>query len=136
MMGDSGNPKRIGSVDALAEYERDLRHLARRFRGLEEDIRAFVDKPLTYFLRGEPVAGRFERVAGLGFDSPEVYVAKRIACRALKGRGSNTGLRLVYAWFPKTDCVELVELYFKADRDKEDKDRIRRLYRDRWRTTA
>ena len=121
-------PRPISSVVALPEYLRDLKTLSRRFRGLDEDIRIFVEKPLTHFLRGEPVAGRYERVAGLGFEYPVVYVAKRLACRALRGRGSDSGLRLVFAWFPKEARLELVEIYFKADQEIEDKTRIRRTY--------
>jgi len=121
-------PTPISSVVALPEYLRDLKALSRRFRGLDEDVRVFVEKPLTHFLRGEPVAGRNERAAGLGFEYPVIYVAKRLACRALRGRGSDSGLRLVCAWFPKEDRLELVELYYKGDKEIEDKARIRRLY--------
>jgi len=120
-------PIPISSVVALPEYLRDLRSLSRRFRGLEEDVRIFVEKPLTYF----PVAGRNERAAGLGFEYPVVYVAKRLACRALRGRGSDSGLRLVCAWFPGEDRLELVELYYKGDKQVEDKARIKRIYA-RW----
>ena len=121
-------PTPTSSAVALPDYLRDLKRLSRRFRGLDEDIRLFVEKPLTHFLRGEPVAGRNERVAGLGFECPVVHAAERIACRALRGRGSNSGLRLVFAWFPKDDRLELVELHFKAGQDIEDKARVKRTY--------
>jgi len=121
-------PTPISSVVPLPEYLRDLKALSRRFRGLDEDIRIFVQKPLTHFLRGEPVAGRYERVAGPGFDYPVVYVAKRLACRALRGRGSDSGLRLVFAWFPKEDRLELVEVYCQGDQNMEDKARIKHTY--------
>lgn len=53
---------------------------------------------------------------------------KRAACRALKGRGSASGLRLIYAYFRDEDAVELVELYFKGDKEQEDRGRILALY--------
>jgi hypothetical protein len=121
-------PTPISSVVLLPEYLRDLRALWRRFRGLDEDVRIFVEKPLTHFLRGEPVAGRNERAAGLGFEYPVIYVAKRLACRALRGRGSDSGLRVVCAWFPREDRLELVELYYKGDKQVEDKARIKRIH--------
>jgi hypothetical protein len=121
-------PTPISSVVLLPEYLRDLKVLSRRFRGLDEDVRLFVEKPLTHFLRGEPVAGRNERAAGLGFEYPVIYIAKRLACRALRGRGSDSGLRVVCAWFPREDRLELVELYYKGDKQVEDKARIKRIY--------
>lgn len=116
----------ISSVVRLPEFDQDLKRLCRRFSTLDADIGSFIEKPLTLFLRGEPAGGRIERVAGLDLDYPEVYIAKRIACRALKGRGADTGLRLVYAWFPKEDRIELIELFFKANQLVENKARIKR----------
>lgn len=49
---------------------------------------------------------------------------KKIACRALKGRGVNTGLRLVYAYFPAEQKITFIELYHKNDKENEDKKRI------------
>jgi hypothetical protein len=121
---------KISSVVPLPEYEHDLKRLRKRFRTLDDDMRIFVRQPLTVFLRGEPVAGRFDRALSseLGFEYPVIYVAKGIACRALKGSGSRTGLRLVCAWFEREDRLELVELFFKGDKDIEDKKRLRKLY--------
>jgi hypothetical protein len=47
----------------------------------------------------------------------------------LKGRGANSGLRLVYAHFEAMDKIELVEIYFKGDKENEDRGRILRNYR-------
>ena len=53
---------------------------------------------------------------------------RRAACRALKGRVAASGLRLIYAYFRDEDAVELVELYFKGDKEQEDRGRILALY--------
>lgn len=47
-----------------------------------------------------------------------------MACRALKGRGVNSGLRLVYAYFPTDQMITLIELYHKSDKESEDRHRI------------
>ncbi len=52
------------------------------------------------------------------------YQSKKIACRALKGRGVNSGLRLIYAHFQKEEKIIFIELYHKNDKENEDKQRI------------
>ena len=43
---------------------------------------------------------------------------------ALKGRGVNSGLRLIYAHFQVEEKIVLIELYHKNDKENEDKQRI------------
>jgi hypothetical protein len=54
---------------------------------------------------------------------------KKIACKSLKGRGVNSGLRLIYAYFPEEQKITFVELYHKNDKDMEDRLRIINLFR-------
>jgi hypothetical protein len=49
---------------------------------------------------------------------------KKIACKALKGRGVNSGLRLIYAYFPDEQKITFIELYHKNDKENEDRSRI------------
>jgi hypothetical protein len=49
---------------------------------------------------------------------------KKIACKSLKGRGVNSGLRLIYAYFPEEHKITFVELYLKNDKDMEGRFRI------------
>jgi hypothetical protein len=65
-------------------------------------------------------------VAGEGELELETCVikVKKIACKALKGRGVNSGLRLVYAHFEKEQRITFIELYHKNDKENEDRERI------------
>jgi len=53
-----------------------------------------------------------------------VIKVKKIACKSLKGRGVNSGLRLIYAYFKDQEKIIFVELYHKNDKENEDKQRI------------
>ncbi|MEI6433196.1 MAG: hypothetical protein WCP32_00005, partial [Bacteroidota bacterium] len=53
-----------------------------------------------------------------------VIKVKKIACRALKGRGVNSGLRLVYAYFKEEERISFIELFHKNDKENEDRKRI------------
>jgi hypothetical protein len=46
----------------------------------------------------------------------------------LPGKGVQSGIRVIYAYFEKQDKIELVEIYFKGDKETEDKKRILRHY--------
>ena len=115
-------------IARLPEFERDLKGLVKRFRTLEEDLATLLKTQLVLFLKlGVDNKGVFE-IPGMPFDEPKMYKVKKFACRALKGRGANSGLRLIYAHFEEADKIELVEIYFKGDKEDEDRDRILRNY--------
>jgi len=115
-------------IARLPEFERDLKGLVKRFRTLEEDLATLLKTQLVLFLKlGVDNKGVFE-IPGMPFDEPKMYKVKKFACRALKGRGANSGLRLIYAHFEEADKIELVEIYFKGDKENEDRDRILRNY--------
>jgi hypothetical protein len=58
---------------------------------------------------------------------------KKIACKSLKGKGRNSGLRLVYAFYAKSDIADekiiFIELFFKGDKEMEDRDRILKYFK-------
>ena len=64
------------------------------------------------------------RISGLSVDTPFVIKVKKMACRSLKGKGANTGLRVIYAYHPQEQHIQLIEIYFKADQENEDRARI------------
>jgi hypothetical protein len=63
------------------------------------------------------------RIDNLGIETCIIKV-KKIACRALKGRGVNSGLRLIYAYFQAEERIVFIELYHKNDKETEDRQRI------------
>ena len=63
------------------------------------------------------------RIEGLGIKTCVIKVRK-IACKSLKGRGVNSGLRLIYAHFELERKIVLIELYHKNDKENEDRQRI------------
>ncbi|HCS46912.1 MAG TPA: hypothetical protein DIW61_01085 [Candidatus Aminicenantes bacterium] len=112
----------------LPEFERDLKRLRKRFRTLEEDLATVLKAQVVlYHKLGIDNKGTC-RVPDLPFEVPEIYKVRKFACRALKGRGAASGMRLIYAYFREEDAVELVELYFKGDKEQEDRGRILAIY--------
>ena len=108
----------------FAEHEafhKDFRQLTKRWPSLPEDL-AVLKKVLAVMPAERPPLSL--RIAGLKTDRYVVKV-KKIACRSLKGKGANTGLRLVYAWLDAEARIVLIELYHKSDQENEDRERIK-----------
>ncbi len=106
--------------ETLPEYDRDVKKLLKKYRTLSGDIEE-VKKVLA--IRPDAQAPFSFRIDGLGIQSCVIKV-KKIASDSFKGRGSHSGLRLVYAYFQETATIILVELYHKNDKDNEDRERI------------
>ena len=113
------------TFDELSEFEKDLKNLLKKYRTLNDDLEVVKqdlnDEP------GESPPFSF-RINGLGIETCVIKV-KKIACKALKGRGVNSGLRLIYAHFESEQKITFVELYHKNDKENEDKQRILNNFR-------
>lgn len=42
----------------------------------------------------------------------------------MKGKGAASGIRIIYAYNEKEDIIEFIEIYFKGDKENEDRERI------------
>ena len=108
------------NFDELSEFKKDLKNLLKKYRTLNDDLA--VVKRVLEILPDERPPFSF-RIDNLGIETCIIKV-KKIACKALKGRGINSGLRLIYAHFPKEQKIIFIELYHKNEKENEDKSRI------------
>ena len=106
--------------ETLPEYNKDLKKLLKKYRTLTSDIED-VKKVLSIRPDAQPPFSF--RIDGLGIEDCVIKV-KKIASDSFKGRGINSGFRLVYAYFQEAAKIILVELYHKNDKENEDRERI------------
>lgn len=106
--------------EELVEFKKYLKRLLKKYRSLEEDL-SIVRKVLKLEPGERPPFSI--RIDGLGIDTPVIKVRK-IACKSHKGRGVNTGLRLIYAYLEKEKKIVFIELYHKNEKENEDRARI------------
>jgi mRNA-degrading endonuclease RelE of RelBE toxin-antitoxin system len=107
-------------IDYLPEYLKDIKKLSKKYRTIERDL-VDVEKILKVKPNAKPPFS-FE-ISGLGITTCIIKV-KKIASDSFKGRGVNSGLRLVYAHFPDEQKITFIELYHKNDKEIEDRQRI------------
>ena len=106
--------------EELPEFTRDVKILLKKFQTLTEDL-AVAKKVLDVSPDERPPFSF--RIDGLGLTTCIIKV-KKIACRSLKGRGVNSGLRLIYAHFEEEGKIVFIELYHKNEKENEDRQRI------------
>ena len=120
--------KIFNEVKSLPEFEKDLKKLTKKFRTLKEDLEVFIEKQLNLFHKLDIDNKGVVQISDLGIIYPKVYKARKFACRFLKGKGSASGIRVIYAYFEKEDRIELMEIYYKGDKENENRDRILKYY--------
>ena len=105
------------NFSAIAEFERELKNLSKKYRSLPDDLEGFK-KVLTKFPQG---TGKH---FALIHNEEKVKIMKaRLFCRYLRG----SSLRVIYAYHTETDTIEFIrfiELYFKGHKEREDQNRI------------
>jgi mRNA-degrading endonuclease YafQ of YafQ-DinJ toxin-antitoxin module len=104
----------------LAAFTKDIKNLIKKYKTLSDDLDV-VKKVLTIAPNERPPFSF--RIDNLGLETCIIKV-KKIACKALKGRGVNSGLRLIYAYFEEEQKIIFIELYHKNDKENEDSERI------------
>lgn len=108
--------------EEVSEFSKDLKKL-KKFRSLCGDVERFK-KSLTVQLPGE-LPGT-ERISGLGKDVKlPIYKVKNFRCTDLHGKGSRSGIRIIYAFIQDSNKIILIQIYYKGDnQDNHDKERI------------
>jgi hypothetical protein len=105
----------MNHFDALAEFEQECKRLFKKYKTLDDDLEKFRKILIT-------------TPTGIGknfvimYSSQTVKIIKaRMACRALRDRS----LRIVYSYFEQEQRIEFIELYFKGDKENEDRERLK-----------
>lgn len=120
--------KIFSDVRRLAEFDKDFKKLNKKFGTLEQDLENFIESQLKLFHKLGIDNGGCFRISNLGISYPEIYKAKKFACKSLKGKGVRSGIRIIYAYRSRDDIIELIEIYYKGDKSIENRQRIVNKY--------
>jgi mRNA-degrading endonuclease RelE of RelBE toxin-antitoxin system len=111
--------------ETLHEYDKDLKRLQKKFRTLNRDL---VDVKKVLSVKPDAHPPFSFQIEGLGIQSCVIKI-KKIASDSFKGRGNNSGFRLIYAYFKDEQRIVFVELFHKNDKENEDRKRILRYFK-------
>lgn len=110
---------------SVPEFDKEFSALLKKWRSLKDDLeilKSFLQQMPCGYLSG------IVRISGLGVQT-EIYKVKHFRCKDMKGKGSHSGIRVVYAYSPEQNKIEFVEIYYKEKDERDcDKSRIRKYY--------
>lgn len=101
------------------KFEKQLKKLIKKYRSLEEDLKIVKKYAIEAFhidgINNESVwlIPKFDK------KTIQIYKVKKFACKALKGKGVKSGIRVIYAFYPNQLKVEFLEIYFKEKNDSD-----------------
>ncbi|HOB26901.1 MAG TPA: hypothetical protein PKJ07_01990 [Bacteroidales bacterium] len=106
--------------DELLEYKKDIKRLNKKYTTIEDDIN-ILKKVLSNKPDENPP--KSYRINGLKIES-YIIKYKKIASQSFKGKGANSGFRLIYSYNKDEEKITLIEIYHKSEKENEDRERI------------
>jgi len=117
-------------IYCVPEFKKDLKKLRKKYRTIEEDLKIFLQTQISLYHKQNIDNKGIFPISDLGLDC-DIFKAKKFRCRALKGKGVNSGIRVIYSYEKREndkDKITLIEIYYKGQKENEDKDRIFRYF--------
>ena len=107
------------NFNELHEFTKEFKNFTKKYRSLPKDLGEFK-RIVTVIPLGNNkhfnVITQNERVR---------VIKARFFCRYLKG----SSLRIIYSYIQERKTIEFIEIYFKGDKENEDRKRIK-IYLD------
>lgn len=116
--------KIFNEIISIPDFERDIKKLLKKFPTLKEDIDNFIKHSLNAFHNLNIDNRGIFQIKGLKIENPKIFKAKKFTCKSLKGKGVYSGIRIIYAYFDEEDRIEFLEIYYKGDKENENRSRI------------
>ncbi len=111
--------------EEVSKFTRDFKKLLKKFQSLADDFKTAKKNSVELFHKSEiNNNGIFEIQGARNTEELQFFKIKKFACKSLPGRGVQSGIRITYAYFPNEQKVVFLEIYFKAQKENEDKTRI------------
>jgi len=102
------------NFDELSEFKKEFKRLFKKYKTLVDDF-----EKLKKVILVTP-AGIGKNFIVIHSSSSLKIIKARMACRALRDRS----LRIIYAYFEQNAQIEFIELYYKGDKENEDREKI------------
>ena len=113
------------NYDETEEFTRDFKKLLKKFSSLVDDLEVNKQYRIELFHCKEIDSRSIFEIQGISnTDNLRFFKIKKFQCQNLKGRGAKSGIRVIYAYFPLEQKIVFIEIYFKANQENENRQRI------------
>ena len=104
----------MSRFDTCIKFEKEFERLSKKYKTLSDDLEKFKEVLLAH---PTGIGKNFTIIHVMG----DIKIVKaRMACRTLRDRS----LRVIYAYHEQEQKITLIELYYKGDKENEDRGRI------------
>ncbi len=107
------------------EFQKDFKKYSKKFKTLTGDLEIAKRNAIELFHIRKIDNQSVFLIPNFCSKELQICKVKKFSCRALKGRGIKSGIRVIYAFFPKILKVDFIEMYYKGDKNMEDRGRIK-----------
>ena len=108
------------NFNELPEFQKELKWLGKKYKSLLNDLQEFRN-----VVSAVPLGN--SKHFNVIMQTEILHIIKaRLFCRYLKG----TSLRIIYAYFKQNQQIEFIELYYKGDKENEDRERIKKYLKN------
>jgi len=108
------------NYNELPEFSKEFKRFTKKYKSLPDDLEDF-----KHVVNVAPV-GNSKHFNIITKNEQYTVIKARLFCRYLKG----SSLRIIYAFHLQSYMVELIEIYFKGDKENEDRERIKLYLKD------
>ncbi len=114
----------------LPEFSREFKKLCKKYPTLDKDFQTFIKASLLVNPREHILIDWLWNTVKW-----EVYKVKKFRCQSISKNSNQSGIRIIYRYLENENKIELaeivfVEIYFKWDKENEDKTRIKKYFCD------
>ena len=107
------------------EFKKDLKRLLKKYSTLAEDLETAKRNAIELLYIHGIDNNSIEEVPKYCLETVQICKIKKFACKALKGKGCQSGIRVIYAFFPQEQKVEFIDIYYKGDKANMDYNRAK-----------
>ncbi len=116
--------------EELKIFQKKFQRLLKKFSTLNDDIENAKKNAIEVFHLHDIDNYSIKVMSKIPDKDLTICKLRKFACKSLKGKGSMSGIRIIYAFHHDTLTVTLIEIYFKPEQANEDKDLIREFVKE------
>ena len=109
------------------EFDKDFKALHKRFRTLDSDLKTFLRFSIETYYEQHVPSTSFVPIENACTEQFIVNKVRKFACKSLPGKGCQSGIRITFLWDSSSTTIYFIEIYFKGDKENEDRERIKTL---------
>lgn len=117
--------------EELEVFQKKYKKLRKKFPTLDDDLEVAKTNAIEIFHLQDIDNHSIVVISKIPDKDLSICKLRKFACKSLKGKGSMSGIRLIYAFHKATLTITLIEIYFKQDQVSEDQGLIKGFMKEK-----